>query len=129
MRSSFICKDFPFDTQDLKIHIASATYMATEVELVPTKNSSLWGANSWVQSWALLNYSQQTVLDKEGLLDKSRGVMSLVVKRPSGQYLSTVFLPSSMLLAMTWTSLWLPLAPVFTMPRVALNAIYPLPAS
>merc|ERR1712110_599236 len=98
--------------------------MATEVDLVPTMDYSLWGAHAEsFSTWSLVNSSLFTFLDKDGLLEKKRGVLRIVVKRPFSQYVSTVFLPSNLLLCMTCTSLWLPLAVPFTMPRVALNAI------
>jgi hypothetical protein len=123
---SFDTENFPLDTQNLEVHLASTTYMLDEVQLVPTQDSSLWGtgANLFNNSaWFLLNTSLHSISDIDGSLQKSRGVLSLTVKRDASQYISTIFVPSCLLVIMAWMGLWFPLTTPFTMPRVAVSVI------
>merc|ERR1719375_1181914 len=57
-----------------------------------------------------------------GALNKSRGVLTVVVKRGLAEFVSSVFMPSAVFLFVTWSAFWLPLGGPYTMPRIALNA-------
>eukprot|EP00929_Paragymnodinium_shiwhaense_P088651 TRINITY_DN4895_c0_g1_i4.p1 TRINITY_DN4895_c0_g1~~TRINITY_DN4895_c0_g1_i4.p1 ORF type:complete len:527 (-),score=77.86 TRINITY_DN4895_c0_g1_i4:135-1715(-) len=124
LKANFDATEFPFDSQVLQIKIASGTYMADELQLVQTKNRSLWGApETLTTAWSPVNESLKTATETDGPLSKSRGIFEFAVQRSASQYSSTVFLPSVMLVGMAWSVLWFPLTTPFVMPRVAMSAI------
>jgi len=129
LKAGYITTDFPFDTQLLNINIASTVYMRDEVVLKATKDPALWSSNTTElfsnSPWNVLNMSLMSVIDDTngGLLKKSRGVLAITVKRSASQYFSSIFVPSFVLLMMTWSSLWLPVAAPYVMPRVAVSVI------
>jgi hypothetical protein len=121
----FDTKAFPFDTQNVTIKVASTKYMLDELQLQPLQNASEQGASTEIFSnsvWSFQGAEMQSSVEEDGTLKKSRGFLILKVKRSPSQYLSSIFIPSVVLLFMTWSALWLPLGGPYTMPRVALNA-------
>jgi hypothetical protein len=126
LNSVFKTVDFPLDTQNLEVRLASSTYMLNEVHLVPTQDSKLWGAGESVfnnSAWSLVDASLHSIFDTDGSLEKSRGVLTLTVKRDPSQFVSNVIMPSCLLLVMTWMALWFPLTTPFVNPRVGACAI------
>jgi len=126
LEQSYNTERFPFDTQDVSIRVASTTYMRSELQLVPAEDNSLWGAPSELFSnsiWSVVTASLTEISEDDGMLTKSRGVLTLKVRRDPTQYTSSIFIPTVLLLFMTWTALWFPLAAPYVMPRVAVNAI------
>jgi len=125
LKQSYQTGDFPFDSQEVSIMLTSSTYMRDELQLVPITERSKWGAHSDIfdnSVWSLVNASLTSFNEDDGMLQKSRGALTLRVQRSSSQYMSSVFIPSVVLLVMTWTAFWLPLGPPFAMPRIAVNA-------
>lgn len=127
LKQSIDTHDFPFDAQEVNIKIGSATYMLDEVRLVPIKAKSQWGVESNTSifdhsAWNFVTQSLTAVTEVDGELEKSRGVLTVIVKRSFSQFVSSVFMPSAVFLVMTWSAFWLPLAGPFAMPRIALNA-------
>jgi hypothetical protein len=126
LKQGYQTADFPFDSQTVSIKVASTIYMRDEVKLVPTESESLWGCSSELfgnSPWNFGDTSLTTINEDDGLLRKSRGLLNITVKRQASQYVSSIFIPTMVLLAMTWFSLWLPLATPYVMPRVALSVI------
>merc|ERR1719375_1600895 len=60
--------------------------------------------------------------ESNGELKKSRGVLTVTIKRGLSEFISSVFMPSVVFLFVTWSAFWLPLGGPYTMPRIALNA-------
>eukprot|EP00930_Biecheleria_cincta_P064279 TRINITY_DN4983_c0_g1_i1.p1 TRINITY_DN4983_c0_g1~~TRINITY_DN4983_c0_g1_i1.p1 ORF type:complete len:462 (-),score=59.13 TRINITY_DN4983_c0_g1_i1:263-1648(-) len=117
--------EFPFDSQDVSIMLASSTYMNDELQLVPVTERLKWGTQRDLFNnsvWSFVNASLTSFNDDDGMLKKSRGVLTLRLQRSPSQYMSSIFIPSVVLLVMTWTAFWLPLGPPFAMPRIAVNA-------
>jgi hypothetical protein len=126
LKQGYQTAEFPFDTQEVTIKVASAVYMKDELKLVPTDDASLWGCSSDLfgnTPWNVVSTSLTTLNEDDGLLQKSRGVLTITVSREASQYTSTIFIPTMVLLCMTWCSLWLPLAAPYVMPRVAVSVI------
>lgn len=127
LKQTMETENFPFDAQEVNIKIASATYMRDEVELVPIKDKSEWGVPSDTDifsnsMWYFVKDSLTAIVEIDGELAKSRGVLSIMVHRCLSEFVNAVFMPSVVLLCMTWSAFWLPLAGPYVMPRVALNA-------
>jgi len=125
LKQGYQTTDFPFDSQDVSMMLASTTYMRDELELVPVTDDSMWGAKQDLfdnSVWDFVNASLKAIVDDDNMLRKSRGVLTLRVSRRQSTYMSSIFIPSVVLLIMTWTSSWLPLGPPFAMPRIAMNA-------
>jgi len=125
LKQGYQTTDFPFDSQDVSMMLASTTYMRDELELVPVTDDSMWGAKQDLfdnSVWDFVNASLKAIVDDDNMLRKSRGVLTLRVRRDHTAYMSSIFIPSVVLLIMTWTSSWLPLGPPFAMPRIAMNA-------
>jgi len=127
VKQSMQTENFPFDAQEVNIKVASATYMQDEVRLVPIKDKSEWGVPSETDifsnsMWYFVKDSLTAFVEVDGELAKSRGVLSVTVLRGVSEFVSAVFMPSVVLLCMTWSAFWLPLAGPYVMPRVALNA-------
>merc|ERR1719375_12912 len=127
VKQSIRTKEFPFDSQTVHIKVASATYMSDEVSLVPIEEKSEWGhptdTNIFSNSiWHFKEDSIKAFDQSDGELKKSRGVLSLVVKRGLAEFISSVFMPSAVFLFVTWSAFWLPLGGPYSMPRIALNA-------
>jgi len=131
VKQSMETRNFPFDSQDVHINVASATYMSDEVQLVPIKLKAEWGVNQGEESdtqvfsnsvWYFVKDSLTVFTEVDGELSKSRGVLTITVKRALSEFVSSVFMPSVVLLCMTWSAFWLPVGGPYVMPRVALNA-------
>jgi hypothetical protein len=99
--------------------------MLDELQLQPLHLASERGASIEIfkhSVWSFQGAEMKSSVEEDGALKKSRGFMTIKVKRSPSQYLSSIFIPSVVLLFMTWSALWLPLGGPYTMPRVALNA-------
>lgn len=126
LKQGYQTADFPFDTQAVTIKVASSVYMKEELRLVPTDDVSLWGCSADLfgnTPWNVVNTSLTALNENDGLLQKSRGILTITVAREASQYTSSIFIPTLVLLCMTWCSLWLPLAAPYVMPRVAVSVI------
>jgi hypothetical protein len=126
IQQAYEIEDFPFDSHDIQIKVASAVYMRSEVTLMASTNATLMGAPSEIftaSPWTFVNTSATSVIEKDGLLEKSRGILTIRVKRITTQYLSDVFVPTLILLILIWCSLWFPLDAAYVMPRVAISVI------
>jgi hypothetical protein len=126
LKQGYQTADFPFDTQAVTVKVASTIYMRDEVKLRPTEDTSLWGCSSDLfgnTPWNVVNASLTSISEDDGLLQKSRGVLTITVSREASQYMSSIFVPSMVLLCMTWSSVWLPISTPYIMPRTAVSVI------
>jgi hypothetical protein len=126
LKQGYQTADFPFDTQAVTVKVASTIYMRDEVQLRPTEDTSLWGCSADLfgnTPWNVVNASLTSINEDDGLLQKSRGILTITVTREASQYMSSIFVPTVVLLCMTWCSLWLPIATPYIMPRIAVSVI------
>jgi len=119
--------DYPFDSQELKVIIASSKYMADEVVLVPEKladkhNASGVEENIWglydMQGWEAGAYTT-----KDGELEKSRGYLAVTVKRSLEKYSQDHLMPSFTVMMISWSVFYFPFANPFIMARLALSIL------
>ena len=104
-------RNFPFDSQELEVRIASATDSETEVEFVqsPTLSSGLadqFSLPDWrVLSWEL-KMDPYRVL---GIGDESRAsaALAIQVKRYASVYAVKVLLPLVLIVMMSWIVFWI----------------------
>jgi len=120
----FELQDYPFDTQDLAVNVASSKYMLDEVVLSPdpdTKSSGvdedIWGLYDFV-SW-----KTETREQSDGDLVKSRGVLSVRVRRSLDKYSQDHLMPSFIVLMISWAVFYFPFANPFITARLALSIL------
>merc|ERR1719487_1152031 len=113
---------YPFDTQNLAVKIASSKYMLDEVKLLPDTNSSGVSEGVW-GLYDLLSWKMSTYHTKDGVLEKSRGMLTLDLKRGIGKYYEDHLLPSFIALMISWAVFYFPFANPFITPRLALSIL------
>merc|ERR1719487_2473619 len=113
---------YPFDTQNLAVKIASSKYMLDEVKLLPDTNSSGVSEGVW-GLYDLLSWKMSTYHTKDGVLEKSRGMLNLELKRGIGKYYEDHLLPSAIALTISWAVFYFPFANPFITPRLALSIL------
>jgi hypothetical protein len=127
MRNFYDVRAFPFDTQNLSIHIASTTLMADELVLAINGDRFLSGVGDKTldeKSQFLLSKVSTAVYEElDGNLRKSRGYLNLVVTRHARPLIASALVPEFMLLCISWCVFQLPLLPPFVVPRVMTSLI------
>lgn len=122
-KNGFDPRAFPFDTQHLKLRIASTTLMSDELQLVPLQGEKdLEGCADGVfdgKDVSLINAEIRSYDEVNGALKKSRGELDIHIERDSEAYFHTMLLPELILIGISWTVFMFPLLPPFIMPRVA----------
>merc|ERR1719424_445307 len=101
INNKYKLEEYPFDTQKLKVKIASSKYMLDEVMLKPDDDESTSGYTKTMmegtpyemESWRVFAFKET-----DGALKKSRGVLELTVKRTFGTYQDQHFMPTCLLL-------------------------------
>lgn len=121
----FKLQDFPFDSQQLAVKIASSKYMLDEVVLVPEKDENVSGVHekgTWglyeLQGWHTEAYES-----RDGILEKSRGVLTIDVKRTISNYFEDHLVPSFITITISWAVFYFPFAGPFITPRLALSIL------
>lgn len=117
---------FPFDSQTLKVIVASTTLMSKELKLSPIKDETLMGVKDGVFQGTDLSMAEARAIvveEVDGSLQKSRGELLIKVHRHAQVYLRKKLLPELFLVAISWTVFYFPLKPPFAMPRVATSLI------
>jgi len=117
-------EQYPFDTQSLKVKIASSKYMLNELKLSPEKSMS--GLRKGIfesfpyelDSWKVFEFEE-----KDGALQKSRGVLEILAERSMDKYWENHLMPTSLLLMISWGVFWFPFAQPFITPRLALSIL------
>jgi len=132
VRTTFDVAAFPFDTQNLQVKVASASYMIDEIKLHPLLQQpgefqeNVTGVNGKLfkdKEFELIDFGVTTAAEFDGSLRKSRGVFNFRVKRDHKVYVESIFFPTLMLVAISWTVFFFPLKTAFSMPRVATSSI------
>lgn len=121
IRSGFDPLAFPFDSQSFRVQVASATHMSDALELLPSMDSSLWGAPAELfegSEFIRKTVSLSAYEDIDGALHKSRAELLLKVDRHTSSYFAPLILPPLTLLIISATVFALPLAVSFANPRV-----------
>lgn len=122
--SRFELNSYPFDTQKLKVRIASAKYMANDLVLVPMasgesnglKDGLFDGTSYWLKSWNASVYEEA-----DGDLVKSRGLLEIEVKRHLDKYWQDHLVPTGIVLVISWAVFYFPFATPFITPRLVLS--------
>jgi len=76
-------KEYPFDSQPLRVKLASSQYMTPELQLVPSSDEAWSGMPAKLfdgSGWDLKHWKIEVIEDNNGLLKKSRGVLTVDVK-------------------------------------------------
>lgn len=122
LMKKYVLSDYPFDTQQLNVNIASSKYMSDEVVLVPDKTAAGVEENIWglyhKQAWDTGSY-----VTHDGELEKSRGYLSVTVKRSLEKYSQDHLLPTFIVLIISWSVFYFPFANPFIMARLALSIL------
>jgi hypothetical protein len=90
-------KEYPFDSQPLRVKIASSQYMTPELQLVPSSDKDWSGVPAPLfdgSGWDLNHWKIEVIEDNNGLLKKSRGVLTIDVKRDFGSYRDSHLIPT-----------------------------------
>jgi len=126
VKQHFEVTAFPFDYQQPKIVLSSATLMSEELVLQVMSNGSLKGAKPGLFDDREFHFvSDLTTVFKEvdGNLRKHRGKLVITLRRDWTRYLQTTILPEIFLIMISFTVFWMPRDTSFAMPRVATNLI------
>lgn len=118
----FSLAEYPFDTQHLVVNVASSKYMLNEVVLVADNKTfsvaeKVFGLYD-VQGWQTSVYEE-----RDGELKKSRGSLSIEVKRVLDKYLEDHLVPTFITLTISWSVFFFPFANPFITPRLALSIL------
>jgi hypothetical protein len=122
----FVLDQFPFDTQDIQVKIASSKYMLDEVVLKPDEDKTMSGAKEgiWKGSpYTLEGWKVFAFAETDGALKKSRGVLELSIKRKLDTYWESHLMPTFMLLGISWGVFYFPFQNPFITPRLALSIL------
>jgi len=119
--STYDLENMPFDTQILGIKVASVSYMANELVMVPdytgsgVRNRAVEEQGEWVYT----NFTLDTIVEETGPLSKSRGIYSVEVKRDFKILVNSTVIPEILLVILAWTVFFLPNSVAYAMPKVA----------
>lgn len=113
---------FPFDSQMLKVHLASSTLMADELRMVPSKEPGTVGIRKEIfddKDFSLVNISSNEILEKDSTLMKSRGEFVMALVRTPTSYIQSMLVPCGLVLGVSYSAFWFPEDEPFAMPRTA----------
>jgi len=124
IKNKYILNDYPYDTQKLIVKIASTKYMIDEVMLVPAKEG-VGVAPGLLKgySYKLVDSGASAIKDIDGALKKSRGLLTITVKRDTSQYTQSHLIPSFLVTCISCGVFWFPFVAPFITPRVALSIL------
>jgi len=127
VKQHFDVRAFPFDMQQPKIILASATLMAQDLKLREDKSDrDLAGIKPHLfedREFRYVSDDTSVFEETDGNLVKSRGMLVITLQRDWTRYLQTTILPELFLILISFTVFWMPRATPFAMPRVATNLI------
>jgi len=126
VKQHFDVTAFPFDYQQPKIILSSATLMSEDLVLQAMSDETLKGAKPGLFDDREFHFvSDETTVFEEvdGNLKKHRGKLVMTLRRDWTRYLQTTILPEIFLILISFTVFWMPRATPFAMPRVATNLI------
>jgi hypothetical protein len=119
---------YPFDSQDLKVKIASSQYMLNAVVLKASNDKAYSGishADSFLSGtgFDLKGWSMDEYEDEAGLLKKSRGLFSIHIKRQFGAYRDDHVIPSICIVLLACGCFFFPFIGPFVVPRLLMSII------
>jgi len=126
VKQHFDVTAFPFDYQRPKIIVASATLMSEDLVLQAMPEATLQGAKPGLfedREFQFVSDATTVFEEVDGSLKKSRGILTMTLRRDWTRYLQTTILPEIFLILISFTVFWMPRAQPFAMPRVATNLI------
>jgi len=124
VKNNYVLNDYPYDNQKLVVKIASSIYMIDEVVLKPSSKGSGVADNLMKgYNYHYVDYEAHAVKDIDGLLKKSRGLLTINVKRDPDQYFQNHLIPCFLLSCISCGIFWFPFAAPFITPRVALSIL------
>jgi len=118
----FELQGYPFDTQSLDVIVASSKYMTDEVVLEDSKEDSGVYENIW-GLYNMLDWSTKDYVTKDGPLEKSRGSLTVNIKRGLEKYGQEHLLPSAIVLMISWAVFYFPYANPFITARLCLSIL------
>jgi len=124
VKCGYILNDFPYDKQDLVVKVASSKYMINEVVLEPAKKGI--GASDGLldgEAYDFVKVGASAFADINGALKKSRGLLTINVKRNLGKYTQSHIVPAFLLVCISWGVFWFPFIAPFITPRLALSIL------
>jgi len=126
VKNKYVLDDFPFDEQKLVVKIASAKYMINDVVLKPMEDGSGIGVKEGLldgESYSFVDVSATAFKDVDGALKKSRGVLTITIKRDLDKYTQSHIVPSALVTAISWAVFWFPFVAPFITPRLAMSIL------
>lgn len=124
VKNQYVLNDYPFDKQNFVVKIASSKYMIDEVILVPSKKMS--GVEKDLMngySYDFVDHRVSAIKDINGALKKSRGVLTIAVKRDVTQYEQSHMVPVFLISCISCGIFYFPFVAPFITPRVALSIL------
>jgi len=126
IKNRFALEEYPFDEQTLRLAIASEKYMLSDLILSPLDDPTVSGLREgFFQNapYRMVDFSINTDDDVDGLLQKSRGYMEVIIERTPSKYQHRYLFPAILYSAISCAVFWLPFTPEFVVPRLALSII------
>jgi len=125
-RNIFNLEQYPWDTQQFRLKIASREYMLDELVLKPSKNMSESGVNdaifdAWqynLDAWKVYSFEET-----DGAMKKSRGVLQIDGKHSLDKYGEAHLMPTTLLLIISFAVFWFPFMTPFVTPRMVLSVL------
>jgi len=125
VKNKYKLNHYPYDEQDLVVKIASTKYMIDEVILKPSAKDAGGVAKDLLRgySYDFVNVAATSFKDISGNLKKSRGLLTISVKRNADEYTSGHLIPAFLLTILSCGIHFFPFVAPFITPRVALSAL------
>lgn len=125
-KNIFDLGEYPFDTQEFFLKIASAKYMSDELVLKASKDKNQSGMNDDVFDafqYSLAGFKLYAIEEQDGAMVTSRGVFHMSAKRSLDKYGEAHLMPTILLLIISFAIFWFPFLAPFIMPRMALSML------
>jgi len=108
--TNFDLRLFPFDRQELTIHIESFTHPNTVVQLVTDDDFVSISPDINAPEWHIegIRTRSDNVLNPRESTPFSRAVLTIDVARESTFYLFKLWLPLTLIVALSWSVFWMP---------------------
>lgn len=128
VKDMYQLKQYPFDSQDLEVKIASSQYMSNAVKLQQSNDESYSGISDAPifmkgTGFALKGWKIEAIEDNNGLLKKSRGVYTIDVHRTFGSYSSSHLVPSICVMLLACGVFFFPFIGPFVVPRLLMSVV------
>mmetsp|Transcript_52283 Transcript_52283/g.124719 ORF Transcript_52283/g.124719 Transcript_52283/m.124719 type:complete len:435 (+) Transcript_52283:165-1469(+) len=130
LRSRYEVVNYPFDSQELLVRIASSVFMADKLTIHPDLASDeLFSLHQpeveelGRQGWKLVDMVSRNMTEEDGPLVKSRGELRLFITRDWTSVFNIIFLPEIIMTLVPWSIFFSPLHAPYAMPRVASSLI------